>query len=113
MKYIGYQKEAVLPIQPGMTVIIPRGTKVKSTNPSRREYVTKCARKVRVHHLLPGCNIPDYDYHRYYSDSKYANAPSIKTDWGTQYAITNPSVCWPGTGGYWCEVDINDVMEMK
>jgi hypothetical protein len=25
--------------------------------------------------------------------------------------VFNPKVCWAGTGGYWAEVDINDVLE--
>ncbi len=25
--------------------------------------------------------------------------------------VDNPKVCWPGSGGYWSQVDINDILE--
>lgn len=81
---IGYQEN--LPIKDGDIVIVPKGTKVKSTHPKIREYVTQKNIKVLVNHTLPGQSIGDNP-------------------------IKNPSIRWAGTGGYWCEVDVNDVVK--
>lgn len=27
----------------------------------------------------------------------------------SEYGVRNPSVTWAGTGGYWCDVDINEI----
>jgi hypothetical protein len=38
----------------GKTVVIPKGTRVHSMHPSKREYVLKRAQRVKVHHTLSG-----------------------------------------------------------
>ena len=81
---LGYQKN--LPINQGDMVFIPKGIKVKSTNPKKREYITKKTIKIKVAQTLPGITIGDNP-------------------------IKNPSIRWAGTGGYWCEADINDVIK--
>jgi len=32
---------------------------------------------------------------------------------GKVIAAKNPSVVWPGDGGYWCEADVNDVVKVE
>jgi hypothetical protein len=86
MSYIGYCEEENLPIKSGDTVIIPKGIKVKTMNPSKKEYITKRTMKIKVHHTLPG------------------------STWGGN-PKSNPSIVWAGMGNYWCEVDINDIVE--
>lgn len=81
--YKGYCK--TLPIKQGDTITIPKGIAVHSTHPHRKNYATKRAMKVVVNHILPG------------------------SDAYGEYEATNPKIVWAGTGGYWCEVDINDL----
>lgn len=152
--YIGYHETKSLPIKRGQTVTIPKGTKVKSFNPSRREYVLTRAQTVTVNHLMNGqtytaasvivkdgvetsfrWSVSDRDIHsmmeildipnetpaekaaalaaleakarehlvlRYERDGHQVFDAIIHT--------SNPTIVWPGTGGYWCEVDINDVL---
>lgn len=89
-KFVGYHEESELPIKPGMTVTIRKGTIVKTVGrepkPAGRNY------KVTVHHILPGVT-----RHR-----------DFRND---QIDFVNPSVCWPGPGGYWSEADINSIPE--
>lgn len=83
-RYVGYHEKEDLPIKPGDRVRIKRGVVVKRTfhgsAPAGRTYV------VIVHHLLSG-----------------------STDSWSQKHLTNPTVRWAGSGGYWAEADINDV----
>ena len=87
-KYIGYHPKQDLPIQQGDYVRIPKGTMVrnllKGEKPAGRSYT------IKVHHILQG--------------AEYDDGPDGPT-------VINPKICWPGTGGYWSEVDINDVLE--
>lgn len=83
--FLGYQEN--LPINGGDIIIIPKGVKVKTMHPSKDSYITKRKQKIEVNHTLPGQSLAD-------------GTPRI-----------NPSVRWAGTGGYWCEVDINDVIK--
>jgi hypothetical protein len=77
------------PFKKGDIVIIPKGTYIKTTGgrpdgPAGKTY------KVKIDHFISGC---------YYEDSSYG------------YRIDNPIVRWAGTGGYWHDVDINDILE--
>jgi hypothetical protein len=87
MRYIGYCKDEEIPFKQGETVIIPKGVSIKSTHPTVKRKVAGTTRRVKINHILCGMN--DYD--------------------GKPHS--NPSVVWAGTGGYWHEVDINDILE--
>ena len=113
MTYVGYQKD--LPIKPGDQVVIPKGTLVKTMHPGRASYVTTRAQRVKVNHMMPGCS---WSYSmigereaRDFGLNFEALQELRRTD-GRKYMdsyhhVSNPAVVWAGTGGYWCEVDIN------
>lgn len=95
-RFEGYHAPETLPVKRGDTVTIKKGTVIKTTMP-RPEDKTKIAGrtyKVQVDHVLPGRTITELTCRR-------GETPGPKQ---------NPSVRWPGTGGYWFEVDINDVV---
>lgn len=117
MKYVGYQKN--LPLGPGDVVVVPKGTLVKTFHPKRREYVTVRAQKVLVNHTLPGCS---WNYGmigereaRDFGLNFEALMELRRTDshkyHDSYHHVSNPTVVWAGTGGYWCEVDINVVID--
>ncbi len=85
MPYIGFHKAETLPIKNGQVVTIPKGTPVKQVGkpirPAGRTY------KVTVDHLL--CGFVDEQ----------------------RGIVRNPMVRWAGSGGYWCEADINLIPE--
>jgi hypothetical protein len=76
-----------MPFRQGNRIRIPAGTVVDSTHPRRKRFTLTRAHTIVVNHTLPGIGYPDS------LDRK------------------SPRVCWPGTGGYWCEVDINDLVD--
>lgn len=98
-KYIGYQDENTLPIKKGQTVTIPKGTTLQSTHPQMRTKVAGRTYKIVVDHVLPGITFTEFHCNRRLEE--------------TSGPKKNPSVRWAGTGGYWFEVDINDVPEVN
>ncbi len=84
-QYIGYHDDNTLPIKPGQTVTIRLGTLIRRNG---KDYRAGCTYEVKVDHVLNGCT----DTHR-----------SVNT--------RNPSVRWPGSGGYWSAVDVNLIPE--
>jgi hypothetical protein len=131
-KYVGYLDDSAIPFKQGEKVVIPAGTKVKTMHPSRNEYVTKRRQTITVHHLLNGRSIrvammSNCDRHAF---PQFANAyaefdalremmrdmtgDELRLAYAMQDEIlihpSNATVCWPGTGGYWCEADINDLL---
>lgn len=78
---------AVLPIKKGDTVLIRKGTPVKTVG--REPRFAGRTYRVRVHHTLCGVN---------HADGKPAQ---------------NPKVVWAGPGGYWTQADINDVQKVE
>jgi hypothetical protein len=90
VKFFGNYDTAELPIKPGMTVTIKKGTMVKTVGrepkPAGRTY------KVKVNHILSGV-------------TRHRNHREDEVD------FQNPKVVWAGPGGYWSEVDINDIPE--
>lgn len=97
MSFTGYTPNDQLPLKKGDVVTICKGVLVRTTRPSRRPhggghpYVRETAGrtyKIVVDHVLNGTS-------------------------GEGVASINPSVRWPGSGGYWCEVDINDIPEAQ
>lgn len=99
-KFIGFHENADLPVKRGDTVTILKGTKIRTTSPGiTTPYLTKTAGrtyKVKVDHVLNGMNHP-------VGHPRHTKG----------YEVHNPSVRWPGTGGYWHEVDINDIPEAQ
>lgn len=90
--FLGYYPDEDLPIKRGQEVTIPKGTLV--THRGKTNHSAK-ARKIKVHHLINGSN--------FYTHS----------DRESDHPITTPKVVWPGSGGYWSEVDINDIPEAQ
>ena len=88
-KYVGYCPKHELPFKAGDSVLIPKGTMVRNLH--RGEYPAGRTYTVTVNHILSG--------------AEYQNGgPDGPT-------VINPKVCWAGTGGYWSECDINDILE--
>lgn len=109
-KFIGYTADVELPFKRGDTVVIPKGTIVYSRFPTTKAEPTKRKQTVKIHHIMPGQNVPEADYLR---DYKYIvdNAPLITDNYGRKvYATYNPRIVWAGAGGYWKEVDVNDLI---
>lgn len=88
-QYIGYHDDAALPVKPGDTVTILKGTPVRYRGAT---FAAGRTSKVKVHHLLNGI-----------TDTHSDHARRVNT--------RNPSVRWPGSGGYWSEVDVNLIPE--
>ena len=100
-RYVGYHEEADLPIKRGDQVTIPKGTTIRTTHPRRSpSYVAGRTYKIKVFTMMRGS-----------SDTKHEwNDATQKYD-QVRIPRDNPAVEWPGEGGYWCWVDINDVPE--
>ena len=92
MAYIGYHDDHELPLKRGDVVTIKKGTVIKFRGGTKLAGKTY---KVTIDHILPGMSRVRRD--RHFDDS----------------VTQNPSIRWPGPGGYWSEVDINDVVEPK
>lgn len=109
-----------LAFEPGTFAVIPKGVKVRTMHPSRDEYVTARAQKVRVNHMLPGRFVSVREARNKYRaklesegfdlsclDQWYSdNAPEY---YRCMVQIEEPSVRWAGSGGYWCEVPVSAV----
>jgi len=132
VKFVGYFEENALPFKKGDTVVIPAGVEIQTLHPSKpHKIINKRKRKVKVNHLMNGQSIsPDFfkrnDFPGY--DAEFDHYDLLRLDARTEpdaeksiakwkalreYKIhtRNPKIVWPGTGGYWCEVDINDLLE--
>jgi hypothetical protein len=80
--HIGYKPEMVEGLR-GKRVRVPAGVPVRSTHPQVKGWQrTKRAQTVRVDHVLSG------------------------SEDGWENVISDPSVRWPGAGGYWREVPV-------
>ena len=119
-------------IQQGDTVIIPTGTEVRSRHPARKSFVTKRKMKIKVHHLLEGFEISIYWFHlkreEYPQFAEYFDkydelimeaqtnpesalaAKAHEKARNIRLPVSNGRVCWPGSGGYWNEVETSLVM---
>lgn len=129
-QYVGYHDLGSLPIKARETVTIPAGTIVHQIGPNSRTYALKRRQTVLVNHLLPGRSVKPVDQRpkdRFNGhDAAYAEYDALvermRAAQGDEYRtlycavcdfwvhVENPKIRWPGTGGYWCEVDINDVL---
>lgn len=131
--YTGFHHENTLPVKAGDTVTFPKGTIVQSTGgQGLRELVR--AQTVKVHHVLNGSSMHvgyerangeicwSFEHHGYLVRDTYGvdhpekimdrivrsqRPECIVTDlW---LPLTNPEVCWVGSGGYWQSADINQL----
>lgn len=84
--YYEHARRADFPVQAGQEVVVPRGAVVRSTHPKNKKRVCKRAQKIKVHSVGWGME----------RDGK---------------AVCNPEITWVGAGGYWCWVDVNEVLE--
>jgi hypothetical protein len=91
--FYGYHEEHTLPFKQRQKVIIPRGVKIYSFNPRHRGAFYHCGKTyiITIHHLMPGRS-------------------ELQDDNKTWVHYENQKVCWPGTGYYWCETEINNVL---
>ena len=89
MAFIGYHEDKDIPIKPGDIVTIVKGVTIETTHSSGPKKIAGRTYKIKVHHILNG-------------------ATSFN---GKHYS--NPAVRWPGSGGYWNHVDINDIPEVN
>lgn len=99
VKFEGFHEDKDLPIKRGDTVTIPKGTVIRTMLPRPEDKVRIAARtyKVRVDHILNGITVTEEA-----AFLRRGETPGHKS---------NPTVRWPGKGGYWFEVDINDIPE--
>lgn len=117
-KLLGFHYHEQLPFKKGEKVKISKGTFVHSTNPKHKSnlgrhygsFYLKRDLWVTIHHFGCGQSVEEHDYLKDYKDI-YPDAPIIETQYGLRYATQNPSVIWAGSGGYWHEVDINEVLK--
>lgn len=89
-RFIGYYEDWELPLKKKQVVTIKKGTKIRSTHPTKKERVAGRTYKVEIHHILNGMT---------------------QTVTGEPVHVHNPSIRWVGEGGYWFEVDFNDLPE--
>lgn len=92
-RFLGFYREEELPIKKGQVVVIPKGTVIKvvgkEPKPAGRTY------SVTVSHVNAGSTF-------------YAQGSAFRKEY---VRPTAPKVVWPGTGGYWAEADLNDILE--
>lgn len=98
-KYVGYHDDSKIPLKPGDMVTILKGTRIATTMPNQKNRAKVAGRtyKIKVDHILGGTGLPGCDTKFFYSP----------------FSFTNPRIRWAGAGGYWFDVDINDVPEAK
>jgi hypothetical protein len=93
--FLGFTPDSLLPVKRGDTVTIKKGVKIRHRGEIKTAGRTY---KVVIHHILNGITHAD-------GDREYARRH------GRTATDQNPTVCFAGTGGYWSEVDINDIPE--
>lgn len=103
-RYFGYYDSQDLPIKAGDTVTIRKGTVVKNVRYPGGQKAAAKTYKVRVDHVLNGTNDFVLD------DQGRQQLDRNRPGYVLMKPIKAPSIRWPGPGGYWSEVDINDVL---
>lgn len=113
--FIGYVESENLPFKRGEVITIPSGIKVRSTNPSKREYQTKRKQKIRIFSVDNGADMDDllyeYEIDRYGADK---DAPvverMVRGSLERRRVLSNPAVVFIGSGGYYCKIEIRDLL---
>lgn len=140
MKFKGYHDVANLPFTQGARIVIPAGTPVVSTHPQRKHFTTKRQQTVKAHSLGCGMSLcigwETGDGVRRGHLTHRGDGERLASIYGTSdpqelvqhpaatlqsngeghtksvfLPVQNPSVCWVGAGGYWCEADLNLLLE--
>jgi hypothetical protein len=130
---VGHHPETELPVKKGDVVRLKKGTSVKSYRPKGNYTLTR-AQDVTVFDIfngisksVPWCERDGYLRARPDCQAVFEKYDELKLDalthpdalesdrlWNEARALkiheSNPTVHWVGTGGYWCWVDINDVI---
>lgn len=88
--FLGYLPDEMMPVKKDQEVTIPKGALIMHRGKTTLNART---RKVKVHHTISGAN--------FYRDHH-----------NTLHTITTPKIVWPGSGGYWSEVDMNEIPEI-
>ncbi len=97
--FVGYVESAKLPVKKGQTITIRKGVTVKTIGkPAKLAGKTY---QVTVDHVLPGSSNMQ---HRQRTEPPYHFYKEVTH-------TSNPKAVWAGPGGYWTEVDLNDVPE--
>lgn len=133
VKFKGFHENSDLPFRQGQEIVIPKGTPVHSMK--RGHFTTTRKQTITIHHF--GCgqsfSIGNLINGERRAGSHYnrSDIPVLEALYGTadlevlihhpdaaivrghtiSIPTQNPTVIWPGTGGYWCEVDINLLLE--
>jgi hypothetical protein len=134
-KYRGFHPDnTAFPFKIDQKIVIPAGLTVKSMHPTRGSFVTKrkqwvtlrsfgCGRSFCVGHVYSNGERHGFTSHRedlttlgkiYGTQDihELVNHPdTVVRDGNVFLAVENPTVMWAGAGSYWCEVDINLVLE--
>jgi hypothetical protein len=130
---VGHHPETELPVKKGDVIRLKKGTAVKSFRP-KGNYTLARAQDVKVFDIFNGisktvpfcerdgnllkradCRAVFEKYDELILDSE-THPDSVESDRLYREAIalkiheSNPTVHWVGAGGYWCWVDINDVI---
>lgn len=97
-RFDGYHDDHEIPVKKGDVVTIRKGVTIRTmrSKPEDRTRVAGRTYRVVVDHILNGMNRPPDDPRH-----------------NKTYPVHNPAVRWTGAGGYWYEVDINDIPEAQ
>jgi hypothetical protein len=132
LKYKGAVPRDEMPFKRGQEIILPKGTPVRSLK--RGDYVTTRKQTIKVHSFGGGMSTHIGYCHDGVRRSCRIHTrneeDTIKGLYGTNdmdvlvhhpdavvrgidifLPLQPPTVVWPGTGGYWCEADINLLLE--
>lgn len=102
-RFEGYHDQHDLPVKKGDRVTIRKGTVIRTTHPQRSpSYIAGRTYKVTIHHMMEGS-----------SDTKHEWDEAAQKYREVRIPRDNPSVNWPGEGGYWCWVDLNEIPEAQ
>jgi hypothetical protein len=134
-KFTGYYNDKDIPFKKGQTVEIPKGALLmtrKGLVEAKRSYT------ITVHHTLNGMSLPVGHKFRdngemHFSYTSRNDRETVKEIYGTDdlealrdkmveqdlgspshtvlyLPVSNPTICWPGAGGYWVDCDINQLV---
>lgn len=87
---VGYVERDQLPVRPGDRVVIPHGTRIRSTRPGEDDLRAKRTYTITAYRV-----------------DRRGDAYAVRKG---HRLLSNPEVVWVGSGGYWVYVDINDVI---
>ena len=129
IRYTGYCNLSDLPVREGDEITLPKGTPYTYRGELRE---TGRKTRVKVNHVLEGSDLVVGYYqrtsgHYHLGCASEADMHLVRKLYGTdnleelwprmrvsgdihatiRLPLSNPEVCWAGSGGYWASVDIN------